>query len=312
MFTIQKQRYITLLLILFTTIIQAQQDPLYTQYFNNLPLLNPSFTGQFTNTTFTLSTRNQWTGIEDAPGTQSFAIGLPLNNKIGIGFSIVNDQVSVLKETHFFTDISYTIQVQEQASVSFGLKAGGSSLNADLLSLNISDDPAFNQNIDEFNANFGIGVNYITKNYYIGLSALNLLEKKHFDKSNNNFSSSASEKSKFYMNGGYNYLLNEFITLKPSFITRYVQGTPLSMDLSLNGVYNQLLEAGVSYRFGESVATLLQFNLSDAFKMGYSYDYVFGNLGEFSNGSHELFFQITIGEKKEIKPVENIIFEEHN
>ncbi len=305
-----KHLLLCFLLFLGITKLTAQQDPIYTQYFNNLPLLNPSFTGLYTHTTFTLGTRNQWTGIEDAPETQSFAVGLPLTKKMSLGFSIVNDQVSVLKETHFYADFSYAIQVQEHAKVSFGLKAGGSSLNADLLSLNILDDPAYTENIDQFNVNFGLGINYATPNYYIGIAALNLLEKKHFRKSKNNFTSSASEKVKYYFNAGYSYPLNEHLLIKPTIVTRYVEGAPLSTDLSINGIYNQLFEIGISYRYEESMATLLQINLSESFKMGYSYDYVLGNLGNYSKGSHELFFQIKIGIKKEtpiLKENKNIL-----
>lgn len=310
MFPLKKQLFLYLSIFFYVGQLHAQQDPLYTQYFNNLPLINPAFTSHFTNTTVTLGTRNQWTGIENSPETQTFAIGLPLNEKMAIGLSIVNDQVSVLKETHFFADFSYTIKVQEEASVSFGLKAGGSSLNADLLSLNITDDPAYAQNIDQFNVNFGVGVNYFTENYYFGLSVLNLLEKKHFKKSRNDFSSSASEKVKYYLNGGYSYFLNDKIELKPSFISRFVQGAPISTDLSINAAYDNLIELGASVRFGTSMAALFQINLSDEFKIGYSYDYVFGDLGTYSNGSHEIFFQIRIGGKEKLKMEEKNNHEE--
>ncbi len=45
---------------------------------------------------------------------------------------------------------------------------------------------------------------------------------------------------------------------------------------------------GASYRSNRSVAALFQFSVNDQLKVGYTYDFDFGKLGKYSNGSHEV------------------------
>jgi hypothetical protein len=47
----------------------AQQVPMYSQYIMNGFLINPSFAGRDGYTTITLTTREQWVGLEESPGT---------------------------------------------------------------------------------------------------------------------------------------------------------------------------------------------------------------------------------------------------
>lgn len=80
-------------LLLFMTIKgSAQQDPGYTQYMYNPLTVNSAYAGSTETLEAVLIHRSQWVGIDGAPSTQSFTIHSPLSNdKIGLGFSAVND-----------------------------------------------------------------------------------------------------------------------------------------------------------------------------------------------------------------------------
>jgi len=253
-----------------TTSLFAQQDVLYTQYFNNFSLINPAYSGN--NGTFTLlaGTRNQWANNPGGPSTQSLALHSPVGKKVGLGLSIVHDEVFVLEESHFYVDFSYTVELSEKSSLAFGLKAGGSYLKVDLLSLGIENDPLFTENISLLSPNIGAGAYYFTNKFYASFSVLNILQTRHYKKSGN-VVSSASDRMVFYGSAGYVISLDNQLSLKPSLLVKYTQHVPLATDVSLNLLWKNAFELGVSYRFDDSISSVLQLSLSRQLKAGFSY-----------------------------------------
>lgn len=280
----------------------AQQDPLYTQYYNNFSLINPAYAGSHGLFTATANIRSQWAGIDDGPETQTLSIHGPSGNNVGLGFSVVHDQVYVLEETHVFADFSYLINPNENSSLAFGLKAGGSFLNVDLLSLGIENDVLFSENIDRFNPNIGVGVYYFTDRFFASVSSINILKNKHYKKSNN-VVSSASKEMIFYLSTGYVFDLNENLKLKPSVLMRTVNNSPISTDLSMSLLWNNKMEFGISHRFDESISGLFQIRLSDQLKVGYSYDSFTSNIGDYNDGAHEFSIILNLGKKSNGKRV---------
>ena len=54
-------------------LILAQQDPLYTQYMDNLLIINPAYAGSKDIGNVLLVARNQWVSLPNSPITRSFA-----------------------------------------------------------------------------------------------------------------------------------------------------------------------------------------------------------------------------------------------
>jgi type IX secretion system PorP/SprF family membrane protein len=276
----------------------GQQDPLYTQYYNNFSLINPAYSGSHGLFTATANIRSQWAGEKGGPETQSLSIHGSTGKNVGVGLSIVHDKVFVLNETHVYADFSYSIAPTESSTLAFGLKAGGSFLNVDLLELGIVDDVLFAENINEFNPNIGAGAFYYTERFYASLSTVNILKSKHYDK-NSTVVSNASEEMIFYISSGYVFDLNESLKLKPSFLLRGVNGSPLSTDISASFLWNDKLEFGISHRIDESISGLFQIRLTDNLKIGYSYDAITSDLSNYNNGSHEFSIILDLGKNDE-------------
>lgn len=272
----------------------SQQDPLYTQYYNNFSLINPAYSGSHGVFTATANVRSQWAGEAGGPETQSFSIHGPTGKNVGLGLSIVNDKVYVLNETHVFADFSYSIEASENATVAFGLKAGGSFLNIDLLSLGIENDALFSENLNEFNPNIGAGAFYYTDKFYASISTVNILKNKHYDNSST-VVSSASKEMIFYISSGYVFEIADAFKLKPSVMMRAVNGSPLSTDISASILWNDRLEFGLSHRLDESISGLFQIRLTDNFKIGYTYDATISNLSNYNNGAHEFSLILNLG-----------------
>ncbi|MEX1382110.1 type IX secretion system membrane protein PorP/SprF [Lutibacter sp.] len=278
----------------------AQQDPLYTQYYNNFSLINPAYSGSHGLFTATANIRSQWAGEAGSPETQSLSLHGPAGKNVGLGLSIVNDKVFVLSETHVYADFSYSIHMGESATMAFGIKAGGSFLNVDLLELGIENDNLFSENLNEFNPNMGAGIFYYTDRFYASLSTVNILQTKHYNKSNA-VVSSASDEMIFYLSSGYVFDLSDDFKIRPSFMLRGVDGAPLSTDISASILWLDKLEFGISHRIDESISGLFQLRLTDNLKVGYTYDAITSNLSNYNNGSHEFSIILNIGKNNNTK-----------
>ena len=278
----------------------AQQDPLYTQYYNNFSLINPAYSGSHGLFTATANIRSQWAGEAGSPETQTLSIHGPAGKNVGLGLSIVNDKVFVLSETHVYADFSYSIHMTESSTMAFGIKAGGSFLNVDLLELGIENDDLFSENLNEFNPNIGVGLFYYSERFFASLSTVNILQTKHYNKSNA-VVTSASDEMIFYLSSGYVFDLSDDFKIRPSFMLRGVDGAPLSTDISASILWLDKLEFGISHRIDESISGLFQLRLTDNLKIGYTYDAITSSLSNYNNGSHEFSIILDIGKPKSNK-----------
>ena len=283
----------------------AQQHPQYTQYVYNMAVINPAYAGSKEGISLGLLARSQWVGVSGAPKTFSGFIHSPISRKVGLGLSLIHDKIGPVNETHAYADFSFTINVSEKAKLAFGLKGGATFQQIGLLTLNQveSNDTKFNQNSNKTHPNFGMGVFYYQEKFYLGISIPNLLETLHFERSNGKITK-ASEKMHSFLTAGYVIDLKNKFNLKPSILVKYADSAPLSLDLSLNLLWNNKVEFGVSHRLDDSWSGIVNFKIKKNLQIGYAYDHTISNLGEFSSGSHEflLLFDFKSGEDSYKQP----------
>ncbi|MFD1295013.1 PorP/SprF family type IX secretion system membrane protein, partial [Lutibacter holmesii] len=115
----------------------------------------------------------------------------------------------------------------------------------------------------------------------------NFLETRHLE-SGNGYVSTASEKMHYFLTAGYVFDLSDNLLLKPSTMFKATSGAPLSVDLSLNLLVNQMFEVGLSYRIDDSISGMVGFQVNNDFRIGYAYDYTTSNFGDYNSGSHEV------------------------
>lgn len=283
------------LVFFFLSILKAsaQQEPHFTQYMSNMSVINPAYATD-TPAILNLGTlyRYQWAGIKGAPKTLTLFAHTPVNDKIEAGFSLVSDDIGdgVKKQTNLFADLAYILQLNETQKLSFGLKAGFSTISTNFNGFELNDprpDLAF-ENTNETVPNIGVGAYYFTDNYYIGLSVPNILTSEHYGSSGNQINSFGTHRVHGYLTGGYVFDINENFKLKPAAMAIFVQGAPVSVDLTANVLYNEKFELGAAYRFGDAVSVLMNVNVTPNLRVGYSYDYTISNLSQFNSGSHEI------------------------
>lgn len=297
-----KTKIVGFLMLLVALEGYAQQDAQYTQYMYNTISVNPAYAGSRQAMSIFGLHRTQWVGLEGAPVTNSISINTPINeSKVGLGLSIVNDQIGPSDENNIAFDFSYTIPASEKYKMSFGIKASANLLNVDFTKLDqYPGDPIFEENIDnKFSPNIGVGFYLHSDNSYIGISAPNLVETEHFDKSATSSSTShiATEKINYYLIAGHVFELSPSVKFKPSLMTKYVQGAPLQVDVSANFMMNEKFVAGLAYRWSAAMSAMVGFQASDSWFIGYGYDFDTTALANYNSGSHEIFLRYELFNK---------------
>ena len=257
--------------------VYGQQDPQYTQYMYNQNILNPAYAGSRGVLSLGMLARTQWVGVDGAPETLTLALHSPVGRNVGLGFSVIHDEIGPAKEDNLYGDFSYTIRTSEEGNLAFGLKAGFTFLDVRILEGLVADN-SLNEPVNKTTPNFGVGLYYYTQKFYAGLSVPNFLETRHLETRNGRVST-ASEKIHYFLTTGYVFDLSDNVKLKPSAMVKAAIGAPVSIDLSANALINDKFELGLSYRFDDSISAILGLNVSDDMRIGYAYDYTTSNFG---------------------------------
>lgn len=289
------------LLIVFTIYFSgfSQQDPQYTQYMYNQSVINPAYaTTEKGVINLGLMHRSQWSSAVGAPKTYNFFAHTPLSDKIEVGLSMITDNIGdgVLKENNIYADFAYVLQLNETQKLSFGLKAGFTNFSTNFNNFKFPDDDPLNgittndkafDNQNRTLPNFGFGMFYFSDNYYVGVSAPNFLQSKHIEESSG-INSIGREEIHYFLTAGYVFELSDIVKLKPAVMAKAVKGSPVVLDTSLNVLFNNRFEGGVSYRINDSASAMFNVKATRTLRLGYAYDYTISNLGNFNSGTHEI------------------------
>lgn len=277
-----------LVLLAAPLLSHAQQFPQFTQYLYNTIAINPAYAGSREVLVANVLYRNQWTGIEGAPVTETFSTHSSIpGTKLGAGLSIINDELGYEHNINISADISYKLDLDyyDKYKLTFGLKAGFSQYTIDSELLNDPDnnmDPFLNNIDDSWHPNIGVGLYFRGDKFYLGLSSPNLFTYE----SSSEYAS--FDRTSLFLNGGLITDLNPNLKFKPSFLIKYTDGSPISFDLATMFLLNDNLWLGVNYRFEDSFGALVNVKIMDGISVGYAYEYITSNLGAYSSGSHEI------------------------
>ena len=142
-----------IIILLFPWTISAQQDVYLSLYQFNMSLINPAYAGAEGRHVISLNSRNQWSNAEDSPKTTALSYSVAGGKNVGLGISIVSDQIFIEKQTIITADFSYRLNMANDAALFLGIKAGGNSYNADpsqLRSYRPELDPVKRPLVDNF------------------------------------------------------------------------------------------------------------------------------------------------------------------
>jgi type IX secretion system PorP/SprF family membrane protein len=273
----------------------GQKEPQYTQYMYNIGSFNPAYVGTVETPELSGLYRAQWIDIPGAPRTLRFGANLPFKNeKVGLGLSVISDQLGPVSQTYADISYSYQVMVTDETKLSFGIDAGGSFLNVDFTK-GTFENPGENLNgvmLSKFYPTVGAGAFLYSDNWYLGASVPNFLTEGVY---NNEVASIVEDKLQFNLIGGYVFDLSDNLKFKPAFLINTLKGSPVNVNLSSNFLISDVFTAGVSYRIENAFSGLAGLQVSNSLFVGYSYDYNTNLLGEYNNGSHEIILKFYLG-----------------
>ncbi|GEM59234.1 membrane protein [Flavobacterium columnare NBRC 100251 = ATCC 23463] len=279
----------------------AQQEAQYTQYMYNTANVNPGYTGTRGCFSALVMHRSQWVGLEGAPKTNTVAMSTPLglNNRMGLGVSVINDKIGPSDENAISVDLSYNINTSENSKLSFGIKGTANFFSVDFNKTKIHNvsDGLIRQNVDNrFFPNIGAGAFWYSDKTYVGLSIPFILEQKYYD---NDVQYVASERMHPHLIAGHVFRLSSEVQFKPTTMIKYVNGAPLQVDLSGNFWFNEKFSLGAAYRWSAAWSAMAGFQINDSWLIGYAYDRDVTRLGNFNSGSHEVFLRYELFKRVE-------------
>ncbi len=276
------------MLILMSIEARGQQEPMFTQYMFNTVAVNPAYAGTRNTLNLTSLSRLQWLGLEGSPKTYSVALHTPINKKkIGVGFTVVDDEIGPVSNTYFTGNYAYRLKLNEKLTLSMGIKGGLSYYYVGLTDLSLTDemDPEFMQNEKKLDPNVGVGFYLYSDNFYVGLSAPKLFESSVDEEQ---MLQGNEIKRHYYLIGGYVMDLNSKWKFKPTLLTKVVEGAPPSNDVSLQFLYVERLWLSAMYRIGDAAGLFVDYRITDQLTVGYGYDFQLNGLSGRNSGTHEI------------------------
>jgi type IX secretion system PorP/SprF family membrane protein len=298
-FTHVKKKGFLFLFLLSFCFVNAQESERYTQYLYNPIGINPASAGVRGVSSVFTSYRAQWVGVPGAPKTMMLSVSSPTKSKnLGLGFTVISDKIGPSDQSSVALDFSYSIKLNTDYKLSFGLKGSANLLNVDYNKLYLKDgsEPTFQTNIeDKFSPNVGVGLLFHSDKTSFGVSIPNLLETKFYDKYSSTASSSiAKENMNVFLTADRLFELSPSLVFKPALLVKVTKYGPLQTYVSSTFVIQQKFTLGMSYRFGGTINNLVGFQVSDGMFIGYGYDLETKSMRNYNTASHEVFVRFDL------------------
>lgn len=307
--------------------ITFAQDPQLTQFFSCPTLMNPAFAGSNACSKLSVTSRNQWVGVNTAYQTHVATYDHYFTNKnFGMGLILASDQAGtgVLKTNFASAAFSYEAVINRRSSFRFALQPGFGMRTVNFNKLYFGDQivrgggvatietPTQKRYFFDLNAGFL----YSVQNFWMGASF------SHINRTNESMYTDDYQymplKYSFHM--GSKILLNkdekkeseQFYLLPVFYYKGQAEFDQADVGMYLNkgimsfGIWYRGIPALKYYKKGysnnDALAFIVGFSLKK-FNVGYSYDLTISKLTNKTFGSHEvsLSYQFCTAAKKKQK-----------
>lgn len=274
----------------------AQQEAHFTQFADNQLFINPAYAGSNGMLNATMLHREQWIGFTGNPRTSNFSLNTPLSyESVGVGISMVNDQIGPMTQTMFYGDFSYSLKFSNQSKLAFGVKAGMNMISLNTSTLNTTTENDQNLNKDSrfvVNPNLGFGVYYHSKKWFFGASSPRIVQSA-MDNAGLNL-----EKRHLYANAGAVFTLTPTMKLRPIAQVKMTEGAPMSLDLSVTGIIKESLFLGAMYRLNAATGIFVQYQITPTFRFGVGTEIGLTQMRKVNDGTYEVMLTYDVSRKK--------------
>jgi type IX secretion system PorP/SprF family membrane protein len=306
-------------LLFFSAVCHAQQLSLFTQYRENLTVINPAaiesdyfvFGSPFT---IGASYRAQWVGLQNGPRTQTLRANYLYDGGGSVAFNfggyVINDQTGPTGLTGIYGKIGGVLTDDPQyGGLSIGLTAGFTQfqVRSSEISLRDENDPLAGENQSQMYPDVGVGLfmykavggRFADDYIYGGISIPQVLGLDlTFQNERGQFSTQRVRH--FYGQIGYYKFFSDDSFLEPSLWVKYTPNTPVNVDLNLRYQLPTALWVGVGGSSAKAVHLETGLFLGDnvgnnnILRIGYGFDHNFSSFGPTAGSTHEINLSLSL------------------
>ncbi len=288
-------------LIMMGLAVNAQQDLLLSQQFFSRINKNPAGTGNVTDLDLFLLGHYQYIEIKDAPKSGVFNAQTFVDKlNSGFGLSVSYDNIGVARSTtNAKLAYAYTLNINEEMILSMGLSAGVQYGYFNIDKYTFDDPSEIGTDIPsgtetKLRPDFDFGLELTTPRLLLGASVT------HFT---NDESTSLVAGRHFYGYARYMFPINESFELAPAFVFMHKAKVDV-MELNVMAFYDRFIWGGLTYhpdvhdKFKTNPVGITLGVEYRGFRIGYTFDWAFGEVSRLSGNSQELMLSYTIPSKK--------------
>lgn len=219
----------------------------------------------------------------------------------GAGLILLNDKTGYISRFSMYGTYAYHKPIGERTTISAGFLAGFTNVTIDASKVVLADpsqtpdafDPAIGYaagQLKTFMPELGAGLWLYSRDYYLGLSALNIIPGRAKFVEDEKYSNSFLPH--FFASAGYRFWAADDLTVLPSVSIQSVRPMPLQMHLNVKMQYQDQFWVGGGYRFSDKMGgftAMAGVNISSTINIGYSYDIsTSSRLSRYAGNTHEI------------------------
>lgn len=194
--------------------------PIYTDYLtDNYYLIHPSMAGATDCSQVRITGRQNWSGVEDAPGLFTAAYNTKINTSSAIGANAFTDKNGFTSQRGVYLTYAQHINLSPNNKLkrlSFGISPGLLQYDLNRSTFGLVNDPILNEGLtNQIEFNLDIGISYHINNFYLIGTLKNVLKNQGFNASQNNL----SDLRNLLISAGYTYKIRDTpFAIEPSIL----------------------------------------------------------------------------------------------
>ncbi|GAB5538374.1 MAG: type IX secretion system membrane protein PorP/SprF [Salibacteraceae bacterium] len=306
---------------------QAQQVFQFSQYQQNLYILNSASAGEHDYLEANVSFRKQWVGIENSPTTSYISANMPIGKRLrvnprqsssristpntyneikrsafhAVGIFVAQDSYGPYAINMVSGSYAYHLPIAEELTLSFSPNVSYNSMAFDPSKAQVENpnDQTYTNYLSIAGQSSQLDINVAFwlyhSRFFAGYSTDQLIQDRL-----NLTNQETLEEIKVHHSfiGGYKFILNRNFILTPSTMVRVVGQAPISADLNVRLDYQDTFWTGITYRSSKTISGMLGIYLNNTFRLGYSFDFALSALQTQNAGSHEVMLGINLFNKE--------------
>ena len=285
--------------------LQAQQVPLFNQYYNNTFMAYPSTAGLNAEPRLSLIYRGQWSGLEGAPTAYAINYTSMLGKSMGFGLTLQNNEIGVVNQTRISGGVSYNFYSESKHKISVGALTSLSifSINEDRISPETRQDEILQRLINNSGTALSVdlAISYrFDDNLSIDFAVPTVINQSLSD---DEYIQINEDNIPDYLAGiRYRITLDPVnqIYLTPNVTWRYREVLGSEIDVLAKLDYKEKLSLSGGYRNNYGATVGVGFNINERISFSYHYDFGQSDIPFLSDGFNEigLHFKFKRNEEK--------------